>query len=322
MRRTILLALAAACVAIGVAPAHAEEYPAKPIRIIVPLPAGGLADILARIVAQRLSEASGQSAVVENRTGGAGAVGAEAAAKSPADGYTLFMGGQGPNAVLPHLTKLSFDPAKDFAAVIHVATFPNLLVINPALPVRSVQELIDHAKKNPGRLSYASQGQGSSGHLVAEQFKQLTGVEMVHVPYRGAAPAVQDLVAGHVQIMFDSVTLQLPHIVAGRTLALAVMASQRVSVLADVPTMSEVGITEMRGGTWFGLLAPAGTPPEAIAWLNRETRQAFAAAEARERFLSQGTLLPLGTPAEFAAHMAAEREKWGEVIRRANIRLE
>jgi len=322
MRRNIFLALAAAFLATMVAPARAQDFPAKPIRIIVPLPAGGLADILARLAAQRLSEASGQSAVVENRTGGAGAVGAEAAAKSPADGYTLFMGGQGPNAVLPHLTRLAFDPAKDFVAVIHVATFPNLLVINPALPVRSVKELIDHAKANPGRLSYASQGQGSSGHLVAEQFKQIAGIEMVHVPYRGAAPAVQDLVAGHVQLMFDSVTLQLPHIVARKTLPLAVMAPERVSVLADVPTMGEAGIAGMQGGTWFGLLAPAGTPPEAVTWVNRETRQAFAAGETRQRFLSQGTLLPLGTPAEFAAHIAAERDKWGEVIRRANIRLE
>ena len=305
-----------------VAKAQAQDYPAKSIRIIVPLPAGGLADILARIVAQRMSEASGQSAVVENRTGGAGAVGAEAAAKSPPDGYTLFLGGQGANAVLPHLARLAFDPVKDFVAIIHIATFPNLLVVNPALPVTSVKDLIDHAKANPGKLSYASQGNGSSGHLVAEQFKQLAGIEMVHVPYRGAAPAVQDLIAGHVQVMFDSVTLQMPQLAAGKTRALAVLSPQRVEALPEVPTMAAAGLAEMQGGTWFGLVAPTGTPPDAIAWVNGETRKAFAVPEVRQRFVSQGTLLPLGTEAEFAAHIATERDKWGEVIRRANIRLD
>jgi tripartite-type tricarboxylate transporter receptor subunit TctC len=303
-------------------PAAAQTYPNRPIKIIVPLPAGGLADILARTVAQKIGESSGQQAVVENRTGGAGAVGAEAAAKSPADGYTFFLAGQGSNAVLPHLTKLNFDPAKDFTAVIHIATFPNLLVVNPSLPVKSVQELVDYAKANPGKLSYASQGNGSSGHLVAEQFKQMTGIDMVHVPYRGAAPAVQDLVAGHVQVMFDSVTLQMPHLASGRTRALAVMAPARAGALPDVPTMAEAGFAAMAGGTWFGIVAPTGTPREAIDYVNSETKKAFASPEVRQRYTSQATLLPLGTPEDFAAHIAVEREKWGEVIRRANIKME
>ena len=302
--------------------ALAQTYPSRPIRIIVPLPAGGLADILARTVAQQIGESSGQQAVVENSTGGGGAVGLEAAVKSPADGYTFFLGGQGANAVLPHLTKLSFDPGKDLTAVIHIATFPNLLVVNPSLPVKSVKELVDYAKANPGKLSYASQGQGSSGHLVAEQFKQLAGIDMVHVPYRGAAPAVQDLVAGHVQVMFDSVTLQMPHLTAGATRALAVMSPQRASAIPDVPTMREAGFEAMQGGTWFGLVAPTGTPQDAIAYVNDATKKAFANAEVRQRYLSQGTLLPFGTPAEFGAHIAAEREKWGDVIRRANIKTE
>jgi tripartite-type tricarboxylate transporter receptor subunit TctC len=317
----VLLAAVLAA-ALGCGTASAQTYPVRPIRIIVPLPAGGLADILARIVAQQIGESSGQQAVVENRTGGAGAVGGEAAAKSPADGYTLFLAGQGANAVLPHLAKLNFDPAKDFTAVIHIATFPNLLVVNPSLPVKSVQELVAHAKANPGKLSYASQGNGSSGHLVAEQFKQMTGIDMVHVPYRGAAPAVQDLVAGHVQVMFDSVTLQMPHLTAGRTRALAVMAPERAAALPDVPTMREAGFAQMQGGTWFGIVAPTGTPREAIDYVNTETRKAFASPEMRQRFTSQATLLPLGTPEEFAAHITAEREKWGEVIRRANIKME
>jgi tripartite-type tricarboxylate transporter receptor subunit TctC len=259
--------------------------------------------------------------VVENRPGGAGAVGAEAAARSPADGYTIFMGSLATNAVIAHLTKLNFDPNKDLVPITHVATFPNVLVVNPSLPVKSVRELVDYAKTNPGKLSYASQGNAASGHLVGEQFKQVAGIDMVHVPYRGAAPAIQDLIAGHVQLMFDSVTLQTPLINDGKTRGLAVLTPRRVESIRDVPTMDEAGISQMQSGTWFGLFAPAGTPAAAIAWVNAEARRAFDAEPVRQRYLSQGTLLPLGTPAEFAAHIAAEQVKWGEVIRQANIRL-
>jgi len=312
----------ASILAFAARPAHSQDYPAKPIRIIVPLAAGGLADTLARIVAQRLGDASGQTVVVENRPGGAGGIGAEAAVRAPADGHTLFMGGLSTNAVLAHLVKLNFEPAKDLVPIIHVATFPNVLVVNPELPAKSVQELVDYAKANPGKLSNASQGNAASGHLVGEQFKQLAGINMVHVPYRGAAPAIQDLVAGHVQVMFDSVTLQAPLIKDGKTRALAVLTAQRIAVLRDVPTMGEVGFGQMQSGTWFGLFAPTGTPREAIDWVNAETRKAFAAEPVRQRYLSQGTALPLGSPDEFAAHIAAERQRWGDVIRQANIRLE
>jgi tripartite-type tricarboxylate transporter receptor subunit TctC len=308
--------------AFAATPAHSQDYPAKPIKIIVPLAAGGLADTLARIVAQRLGEASGQTVVVENRPGGAGAIGAETAVRAPADGYTLFMGGLSTNAVLAHLTKLNFDPAKDLVPIIHVATFPNVLVVHPELPAKTVQELVAYAKANPGKLSNASQGNAASGHLVGEQFKQLAGINMVHVPYRGAAPAIQDLVAGHVQVMFDSVSLQAPLIKDGKTRALAVLTAQRIDVLHDVPTMGEAGFGQMQSGTWFGMFAPTGTPREAIDWVNAETRKAFAAEPVRQRYLSQGTALPLGTPDEFAAHIAMERQRWGDVIRQANIRLE
>jgi tripartite-type tricarboxylate transporter receptor subunit TctC len=304
------------------APARSQDYPARPIKIIVPLAAGGLADTLARIVSQRLAEASGHSVVVENRPGAAGAVGAEAAARAPADGYTLFMGGLSTNAVLAHLVKLNFDPAKDLVPITHVATFPNVLVVTPDLPAKSVQELVLYARANPGKLSNASQGNAASGHLVGEQFKQLAGIQMVHVPYRGAAPAIQDLIAGHVQVMFDSVSLQAPLIKDGKTRALAVLTSQRLESLRDVPTMAEAGFGEMQSGTWFGMFAPAGTPRAAIDWVNSETRKAFAAADVRQRYLSQGTALPLGSPEDFAAHIALERQRWGEVIRQANIRLE
>ena len=321
------LSASAAVVLCGIAvlatvPARGQDYPARPIKLIVPLAPGGLADTLARIVSQRLAEASGQAVVVENRPGGAGAVGAEAAARAPADGYTLFMGGLSTNAVLAHLTRLAFDPAKDLLPIIHVATFPNVLVVNPGLPVKSVRELVAYAQANPGKLSYASQGNAASGHLVGEQFKQTAGIAMVHVPYRGAAPAIQDLIAGHVQLMFDSVTLQMPLIKEDKTRALAVLTAQRLGSLPDVPTMGESGFGQMQSGTWFGMFAPAGTPAEVIAWVNKETRAAFASGPVRERYLSLGAALPLGSPDEFALHIAAERQKWGEVIRQANIRLE
>ncbi len=316
-----LLALALASVLLACA-AEAQSYPSRTIKIIVPLAAGGLSDTLARIVSQRLAEASGQPVVVENRPGGSGAIGMEAAVRAAADGYTLFMGGISTNSVLAHLTRLTFDPATDLAPIIHVATFPNVLVVHPSVPAKSVAELVAYAKDNPDKLTNASQGNAATGHLVGEQFKQLAGIKMVHVPYRGAALAIQDLIAGHVQVMFDSVTLQAPLIKDGKTRALAVLAPKRVDAVADVPTMDEAGFPHMESGAWFGLFAPAGTPAAAVGWIAAETRKAFAVPEVRRRYLAQGTALPLGTPEEFAQHIAAERTKWGKVIREAHITLE
>ena len=305
------------------APACAADYPSKPIKIIVSLAPGGLADMFARLFAQHVTEATGQAVVVENRTGGAGAVGAEAAAKAPADGYTLYLGLHSTIAILQYLNpKLPYDPAKDFMAVVHIATLPNLLVVHPSVPAQSVAELVAYAKSKPGTLSYASQGNGSSGHMAGEQFRLLTGTDIVHVPYRGAAPALQDLIGGRVQLMFDTVTLQMPQIAAGKTRALAVTATQRVAALADVPTTVEAGLPELQGGAWFGLFAPAGTPPDVVAWLNRAAREEFTAPAVRARLEQQGAQLPLGSPEEFAAFVAAERQRWSDVIRKANIRLE
>jgi tripartite-type tricarboxylate transporter receptor subunit TctC len=321
--RVICALFAALLAAMTAMPAAAQSYPTKPIKIIVSLAPGGLADILARTAAQHLGEAGKQSVVVENRTGAAGVIGADAAAKSAPDGTTLYLGLHSTNAILPFLnSKLPYDPAKDFAPVIHIATFPNVLVVNAAVPAASVRELVAYAKANPGRLSYASQGNGSSGHMAGEQFKQVAGIDVLHVPYRGAAPAAQDLIGGQVQMMFDSITLQMAQLSAGTVRALAVTSAQRVAALSDVPTMSEAGFADVQGGAWFGLFAPAGTPREAIDWLNRETRKAFASSEVRERLIGQGALLPLGSPEDFAAFIAAERNRWGEVIRRAGIKAE
>ena len=305
------------------APACADEYPSKPIKIIVSLAPGGLADMFARLFAQHVTEATKQAVVVENRTGAAGVVGAEAAAKAPGDGYMLYLGLHSTIAILQYLNpKLPYDPEKDFVPVVHIATLPNLLVVHPSVPANSVAELIAYAKSKPGTLSYASQGNGSSGHMAGEQFKLLTGTDIVHVPYRGAAPAVQDLLGGRVQMMFDTVTLQAPQIAAGKVRALAVTATQRVAALPDVPTTVEAGLPELQGGAWFGLFAPAGTPRDVVAWLNRAAREAFTAPAVQARLEQQGAQLPLGSSEAFAAFVAAERHRWSEVIRKANIRLE
>jgi tripartite-type tricarboxylate transporter receptor subunit TctC len=317
-----LIGLVAIAFELGLAPVSAQTYPSQPIKIIVATPAGGIADLVGRTLAQKLGEA-GKIAVVENRTGGSGAIAAEAVAKAPADGYTLFIGMHQTNAILPNLmAKLPYDAIKDFVPITNIVGSANILVVHPDVPAKSVAELIAHAKANPGKLTYASQGNGSSGHIVGEQFKQVAGVDIVHVPYRGAAPAIQDLVAGHVSIMFDIVPLARAQLTAGKVRALAVASPQRLSAVPDVPTMAEVGLPELEGGPWFGLMAPAGTPRAVIDWLNAEARKAFEAPDVRERFLSQGMTLPLGTPEEYAAYVAAEHKRWGDIIRKAGIRVE
>ena len=307
-----------ACAAL---PAHAQQYPAQPIKIIVPTAPGGVADIVARAFAQKLGE-SGKTAIVENRTGAAGTIAANFVAKSPPDGYTVYVGFHGTQSILPHLMKLPYDAAKDFSPVILVARSPNILVVHPSVPAQSVKQLIDHAKANPGKLTYASQGNGSSGHIVGEQFKQVSGTDIVHVPYRGAAPAVQDLVAGHVAMMFDILTLAAPQVKAGKVRALAVAAPQRVAALPEVPTMAEAGLPQLEGGPWFGLLVAAGTPRPIVDWLNSEARRAFEAPDVRERLSAQNLTLPLGSPEDFAAHIGAETKRWGDVIRTAGIKME
>jgi tripartite-type tricarboxylate transporter receptor subunit TctC len=309
-----------AAVVAAASPAAAEDaYPSRTIRIIVQTQPGGLIDQLGRAFAQKLQEA-GKTAIVENRTGGGGLIAAEHVAKSPPDGYTIYIGSHGTQAIHPHLTNnLPYDPDKDFAPVIFLATTPTLLVVNPSVPAKSLKELIAYAKANPGKLSYGSQGVGSSGHMFGEQFKQLVGVDIVHVPYKGAAPAVRDLLAGHVAMVFDTVPHSAPQVAAGKLRALAVVSDKRAAGLPDVPTIAEAGLPAMQGGPWFGLVVPGGTPRPIIDWINAEARKAFTAPDMQKRFLDQGFILPLGTPEDFAAHIRQERERWGEVIRRAGI---
>ena len=324
MSRIWLKVLGAAVgTALFVAAGQAQGYPSKPIKILVPTQAGGIADQIARIISQHLTDSAKQTVVVENRTGGGGAIAADAVAKSPADGYTILLGLHATNAILPLLNpKLGYDPTKDFVEVIHVGTFPNLLVVNGKMPVNSVAELVDYAKKNPGKISYASQGNGSSGHMMGEQFKLATGTDLVHVPYRGAAPAVQDLVAGQVQMMFDTVTLQAPQLEAGNTRALAITAAQRLALLPNVPTMAEAGFPGVETGTWYGILAPARTPPAIIAHVQSVIVRILQAPDLKTRILNQGVDIVASSPAEFEKFIIAEVAKWSRVVKAAGVRAD
>lgn len=302
-------------------PAFSQSYPSQPIRIIVPTPAGGVADIVARAFGNHLTQI-GKTAVVENKTGAGGALAADLAAKSPPDGYTVYVGLHNTQAILPHLTRLTYDPARDFQAITLVAKSSNILITHPSVEPKSVKDLIVYAKANPGKLTYASQGNGSSGHIVGEQFKDVAGVNITHVPYRGAAPAMQDLVAGHVSMSFEILTLAVPQIKTGAVRPLAVAAQARVADVPDVPTFKEVGMPELEGGPWFGILVPARTPRPIVDWLHAEAMKAFSDPAVRARFKAQNLEMPLNTPEQFTAFIASESQRWGAVIRKANIKLD
>jgi len=301
--------------------AQAQDFPSKPVKIVVPIAAGGVADIVTRVFAGKIGEDGKTTIVVENRGGAAGVPGTDAVAKSPADGYTLLTGHHGVLAILPHLQKLPYDPAKDFVPVINMIMVPNILTVNPSVPAKNLKELIAYAKANPGKLTYASQGVGTTGHIGGELFKLTAGVDITHVPYKGAAPAQQDLVAGHVSMMFDVVPLAIAGIKDGRVRAIGMATKDRASVLPDLPTLTEQG-TPIELSAWFGLVAPTGTPKEAIIWLNREANRVLGTAEVRGRFAGQGAVLPLGTPEAFGAYIASETQKYGDVIRKANIKVQ
>ena len=322
VRTSVGIVAALLAAAFAIAAASAEDYPSKPIKIIVPTAPAGIGDMLSRIFQQKLGESGNPATVVvENRAGAAGVIGTDAVAKAPPDGYTFLVGNHAVLAMLPHLQKVPYDPFKSFSPVILGVTVPNILVVHPSVPAKSVQELIAYAKANPGKLSYASQGVGASGHIAAELFKLHAGIDIVHVPYKGAAPAAQDLAAGHVNMMFDVVSLALGPIQAGAVRPLGVTTQQRTSVLPEVPTMIEQG-TPMEVGAWFGFFAPAGTPQAAITWLNRETTRIFSMPDVSGRFITQGAAVPLGTPEAFAQFLEAESNRYGDVIKRAGIKLE
>jgi tripartite-type tricarboxylate transporter receptor subunit TctC len=324
MKRRTLLTLACSLLLPSVALAQAPApFPGKPIRIVVPFPPGGATDILARAAGQRMQDAWGQPVVIDNRPGAGGNIGSELVAKSPPDGYTLLMGTVGTHAINASLyAKMPYDHVKDFVPVVLVAGVPNVLVVHPSVPANSVQELIAYAKANPGKLNFASSGAGTSIHLSGELFKTMTGVQIQHVPYKGSAPAVSDLLGGQVQMMFDNLPPSLPHVKAGKLRALAVTTSTRAPALPDVPTMSEAGVTGFEASSWFGLLAPAGTPREIVAKINAEVAKWLATPEAKEKLAAQGANAIGGPPEDFAKHIAAETAKWAKVVKESGAKVE
>jgi len=278
---------------------------------------------VARLVGKRLGETLGQPVVVDNRPGAGGVVGAELAAKAPPDGYTLFLGGVGSHAINPNLIEnLPYDPIRDFAPVELLAQAPLVLVVHPSVPVRDVAELVVYARSNPGRLNFASNGNGSSSQLAAVMFESMAGIDMVHVPYKGLSPALTDLLSGQVQLMFSSVVAIVPHVKAGKVRGLATTGAKRLALLPELPTIAESGFPGYEASSWYGILAPAGTPRDIVTKLNAELSTALEQPEVRKSLLAEGAEPAGGTPEQFAAHIRAEKERLGKIIRDAKIRLQ
>jgi tripartite-type tricarboxylate transporter receptor subunit TctC len=325
-RRHLLLATAALPLA---APAQ-SAWPAKPVRIVVPFAAGGTTDILARSIAPELQRAFNQPFLVDNKPGAGGNSGSAEVAKSPPDGYTLLMGTVGTHAINPSLyPKMPYDHVKDFAPITLIAGVPNVVVMNPASAqkygVNTIADLARAARANPGKLNVASSGNGTSIHLSAELFKSLTGTFMLHLPYRGSGPALIDLMAGNVDLMFDNLPSSLPHIKSGKLKALAVTSGQRSSALPDVPTVAEAGgllLKNYEASSWFGLLAPAGTPADVVGRIQQESAKALATPAAKERLLSQGAVPSGITPAEFARLIDSETRKWAQVVKASGAKVD
>jgi tripartite-type tricarboxylate transporter receptor subunit TctC len=320
----IFAATAFACLA-GNGPAYCAEqaYPVKPVRMIAPYPPGGTSDIIARIVGQKLNEAWGQQIVVDNRAGANGGIGSELAAKSPADGYTLLVGNMTPIAANPSLyAKLGYDSLRDFSGISLVAAGPNVLVVNPSLPVKSVQELIAYAKANPGKLNFGSGGAGSPAHLAGEMFKSLTGVAMTHVPYKGTVLSVNDLIAGQVQLVFSDAPPAVPHVKSGKLRALAVTGAKRTPLLPELSTVAESGVAGFALDNWWGILVPAGTPKPVIGRLNGEIVRAMQTADVRERFANLGVEAISSTPMAFDDYIKAEHAKLAKIIKASGARAD
>jgi tripartite-type tricarboxylate transporter receptor subunit TctC len=322
-----LLAVVAFAV-IALTPAQAQTWPAKAVRIVVPFPPGGTTDIVARSLGVELQRMWQHAVVIENRPGAGGNIGADAVAKSAPDGYTLLMGTVGTHAINAALfaqsgAKMPFDPAKDFVPITLAAGVPNVMVINSKLPVNTVAEFIEYAKARPGQLNMASSGNGTSIHLSGELFKTVTGIYMVHFPYRGSAPAVTDLIAGNMNVMFDNLPSALPHIKSGRLKALAVTSRTRSPALPNVPTIEEAaGLKGFDASSWFGLFAPAGTPRAIVDKIQADVAKALALPEVRERFLAQGADPGGNTPEQFAAFIRAETDKWTRVVKFSNAKVD
>lgn len=324
LTRRSLIALAALAMAVPAASTvQAASFPDRPVRIIVPFPPGGSNDVIARILAENLSQQWKQAVIVDNRSGAGGNVGAAEVARAEPDGYTLLLSAPGPLAINPSLFKgLSFDPLKDFAPIALVANVPIVLGVNPNVKAESVKELIALAKADPGKLNYGSSGNGSTNHLAGELFETLAGIQLVHVPYRGAAPAMNDLVAGHIPIMFDNMPAMRPQVQAGKVRALAVCGTTRSPLFPELPTMAEAGVPGFDASAWFGLVAPAKTPPEVLKTITDATKAALSQPEMVKKFADLGAEPGALFGADFGKFLNDEAAKWGKVVRDAGVKVE
>jgi tripartite-type tricarboxylate transporter receptor subunit TctC len=331
LRRTLLRVMALAPLTMLAPQAHAQDYPAKPIRFIVPYPPGGPLDSIARLLAERIKTGLGQPVIVDNRPGAGGNIGADAAAKAPPDGYTIVMGAVATHAINPALfPKMPYDPVRDFAPVSLVASVPNVLVLNVEaagrLGIASLPDLVAYAKAHPGKLNYASGGNGSAGHLAGELFKSMAKVSMVHIPYAGASPAQLGLLSGQTDLMFDNLASASQNIRSGKLKALAVTTASRASQFPDLPTVSEAGradgLANFDINTWFGVLAPARTPAPVVARLNEEIRKALGAAEVRQRMVALGAEPSPTTPEAFGAMIKSELAKYAAVVKASGAKVD
>ena len=316
------VAMAALAMPAGAQAQQAGAYPTKAIRMMVPFPPGGPSDAHGRPIATRMAQILGQPVVIENRGGAGGVVGSDMVAKAPADGYTLLFTVAGALAVAPSLTKLPYDPYTDLTPVAHALTVPEVIVMNPKLGLKTLPDLVAYARANPGKLSFGSAGNASMPHLAGELLKREANINIVHVPYRGSGPAVADLLAGHVDLMFSDVSVVLGQIQSGKLVPLAVGSARRVGPLPEVPTTAEAGHPRVTIYNWSGLLAPGGTPRDIVMKLNAAVKQALATPELQERFTREGAQVVASTPEEFAAFIRAEAAKWGTLAKAAGVKWE
>jgi tripartite-type tricarboxylate transporter receptor subunit TctC len=318
-----VLACAAALLAMLQTAASAQTYPSKPVRMIIPFPAGGATDIVARLIAQKLGESWGVQVIADNRAGAGGTIGSDLAAKAPPDGYTILMGTSSTHAVAPSLySKLPYDPVRDFAPVTLVASATILLAVHPSLPTRTVRDLIALAKKQPNALAFASSGNGGISHLVGEHFKSIAGIQMLHVPYKGDTPALIDLVSGQVHLMFGTAVSFLPYVKAGRLHALAVTNPKRSPIVPDVPTVAESGLAGFEALQWFGIFAPTATPKDIVSRLHADIVKAARLPDVRDRMTSLGADVVGSTPEQFAAFQKADTAKWAKVVKVSGAKIE
>ncbi len=318
----VLSALLASAAFLAAGPVAAQSYPSKPIRWIVPFPTSGATDILTRTIAHKLSEALGQPVIVDNKPGAGGALGSDLAAKAAPDGYTLLMATTSTHSIGPALQKLPYDAQRDFAAISIVADATNVLIVSPAIGVNSVRELIALAKAKPGELNYSSSGAGSIVHLSGERFKSMTGTDIQHIPYKGTALAIPDIINGQIAMMFDSIVSVMPHVRSGKVTALAISSQKRSKLLPELPTMIEAGVPGYVSDTYFGVFAPAGTPADIIARLNAELVKIVHDKETTERLLKLGAEPVGSTPEQLATMVKTENIKWAKVIKDAGVKIE